>query len=72
MKRTILIIAFLMLWASLAAAQQVAGTKIAETKGLEGLEAFEGKFSLGYRDINQSGNTKAGEYEYLVFCYWCA
>ena len=65
MKRTILIIAFLMLWASLAAAQQVAGTKIAETKGLEGLEAFEGKFSLGYRDINQSGNTKAGEYEYL-------
>jgi outer membrane receptor protein involved in Fe transport len=54
-----------MLWASLAAAQQVAGTKIAETKGLEGLEAFEGKFSLGYRDINQSGNTKAGEYEYL-------
>jgi len=65
MKRTILIIAFLMLWASLAAAQQVADTKTAETKGLEGLEAFEGKFSLGYRDIDQSGNTKAGEYEYL-------
>jgi hypothetical protein len=65
MKKTILIIAFLMLWASLAAAQQATGTNTAETKGLEGLEAFEGKFSLGYRNINQSGNTIAGEYEYL-------
>jgi hypothetical protein len=66
MKKTILIIAFLMLWASLAAAQQAAGTKTTETKGLEGLEAFEGKFSLGYRSIDQDGNpAHAGEYDYL-------
>ena len=66
MKKTILIIAFLMLWASLAAAQQVTGTKTAETQGLEGLEAFEGKFSLGYRSIHQDGNpAHAGEYDYL-------
>jgi len=63
MKKTILIIAFLMLWASLAEAQQVTGTNTAETKGLE---AFEGKFSLGYRGIDQEGNAAhAGEYDYL-------
>jgi hypothetical protein len=66
MKKAILIIAFLMLWASLAAAQQEGGTNTSETKGLEGLEAFEGKFSLGYRNINQDGNpAHAGEYDYL-------
>jgi Putative outer membrane beta-barrel porin, MtrB/PioB len=65
MKKTILIIAFLMLWASLAVAQQAAGTNTAETQVTGGLESFEGKFSLGYRSINQSGNTIAGEYEYL-------
>jgi hypothetical protein len=65
MKKTILIISFLMLWASPVVAQQAAGTRTAETKGLEGLEAFEGKISLGYRSIQQDGNTLAGEYEYL-------
>jgi hypothetical protein len=66
MKKAILIIAFLLLWASLAAAQQEGGTNTSETKGLEGLEAFEGKFSLGYRNINQDGNpAHAGEYDYL-------
>ncbi len=61
MKKTILIIAFLMLWASPVMAQQAAGTK-----GMEGLEAFEGKFSLGYRSIGQDGNpAHAGEYDYL-------
>ena len=63
MKKTILIIAFLMLWASLAVAQEAAGTNTAETKGLE---AYEGKLSLGYRNINQDGNpAHAGEYDYL-------
>jgi hypothetical protein len=66
MRKNILIIAFLTLWASLAAAQQVTGTKTAETQGLEGLEAFEGKFSLGYGSIHQDGNpAHAGEYDYL-------
>jgi hypothetical protein len=65
MKKTILIIAFLMLWASPVVAQQAAGTRTAETKGMEGLEAFEGRVSLGYRSIQQDGNTLAGEYEYL-------
>ena len=66
MKKTILIIAYLMLWASLAAAQQVTGTNTAETKGLEGLVPFEGRFSLGYRSIDQDGNpAHAGEYDYL-------
>ncbi len=61
MKKNILIIAFLMLWASPVMAQQTAGTK-----GLEGLEAFEGRFSLGYRSIEQDGNpAHAGEYDYL-------
>jgi hypothetical protein len=66
MKKTILIIAFLMLWASPVVAQQAAGTRTAETKGVEGLEAFEGRISLGYRSIQQDGNpAHAGEFDYL-------
>lgn len=67
MKKTILIIAFLMLWASsLAVAQEEAGTNTAETQGMGGLEAFEGKIRLGYRSIQQDGNpAHAGEYDYL-------
>ena len=66
MKKTILIIAFLMLWASPGVAQQPAGTSTAETAAGERLEAFEGRISLGYRSIDQEGNpAHAGEYDYL-------
>jgi hypothetical protein len=55
-----------MLWASPVVAQQAAGTRTAETKGVEGLEAFEGRISLGYRSIQQDGNpAHAGEFDYL-------
>ena len=66
MKKTILIIAFLMLWASPAVADQAAGTSAAEAAAGERLEAFEGRISLGYRSIDQEGNAAhAGEYDYL-------
>jgi len=67
MKKTILIFAFLMLWASpVVAAQLVEGTSLAETAAGERLEAFEGRISLGYRIIDKDGNSAhAGEYDYL-------
>ncbi len=66
MKKSIMIIAFLMLWASPVVAQQYAETSTAETRVFEGLEAFEGRISLGYRSIQHDGNpAHAGEFDYL-------
>jgi hypothetical protein len=67
MKKTVLIIALLMSWASPAVAQQAPGTTTtAEAATAERLEAFEGRISLGYRVIDHDGNpAHAGEYDYL-------
>src|SRR5574337_1071114 len=63
MKKIISTIAVLMLWASPLLAQQAPGDKAADSSALE--EPFEGRLSLGWYGIRQTGNTLAGEYDYL-------
>ena len=67
MNKLIVIVTVLMFWASPVVAQQATtGSKAAETIDFTGLGVpFEGKFSLGYRSITDTGSTTAGEYEYL-------
>ena len=66
MNKLILIVTVLMFWASPVVAQQAAGSKAAETTEATGLDVpFEGNVNLGYRSITDTGNTVAGEYEYL-------
>ncbi len=63
MKKIISIIAVLMLWASPLLAQQATGDKAADLSALE--VPFEGRIGLGWYGIRQTGNTMAGEYNYL-------
>ncbi len=69
MKKFILIVSFLTLWASLGAAQQVVGDKATDTGADEkpaNLELPpEYRIGIGYYGISQTGNTKASEYNYL-------
>jgi hypothetical protein len=67
MKKFILIVSFLTLWASLVAAQQAAGGKAPDAgEDQAKLEvAPEYRIGLGYYGITSTGNTKASEYDYL-------
>jgi hypothetical protein len=66
MNKLILIVTVLMFWASPVLAQQVVGSKAAETTEFTGFGVpFEGKLSLGYRNITNTGSTNAAEYDYL-------
>ncbi len=69
MKKIILIIAFLMLWASVTAAAAATGSKTSDNYSDEKpakLEvAPEYRIGLGYYGISQTGNTIASEYDYL-------
>lgn len=60
MKKSLILLLLLALWASPAAAQQAA-----ETQAQEPLEEFNGKVSAGYWGVSLSGSPRAGEYEYL-------
>ena len=70
MKKLILIISFLTLWASLAAAQQVAGgetpdTETEETKPAKLELPPEYRIGVGWYGIKNTGNPMASEYDYL-------
>lgn len=66
MKKIILLIAFLMLWASSAIAQQAAGSRTADAKSGESEDVVEGRIGAGWYGISHEGNViGAGEYDYL-------
>ncbi len=60
MKKNMIILLFLLLWASPAAAQPAA-----EAQTPESLEEFSARISAGYSNISFDRNPRAGEYEYL-------
>jgi len=72
MKKNMIMLLFLMLWASPVTAQQAAGTALPELPTIEAQHmespevVFDTRLGLGYRFITQEGNpAHAGEYEYL-------
>ncbi len=66
MKKNMIILVILMLWASPVSAQQATGDKPYVTpEPSESLESFDARVGLDYRNVGKSGNPRAGEYEYL-------
>ncbi len=61
MKKHTFIVLIILLWASIAAAQQAPETKTQEPKG----EVFEGNIGPTYNWVNLDGSSRASEYEYL-------
>jgi hypothetical protein len=59
-KKNMIILLFLLLWASPAAAQLAA-----EAQTPESLEEFNARLSAGYSNVSLDRNPRAGEYEYL-------
>jgi hypothetical protein len=64
MKRNMILLLILMLWASPAAAQQASSAQGLEAQ-TERLEEFDAKASLGYWEVNRSGSASAGKYDYF-------
>jgi hypothetical protein len=62
MKKHLLLIMFVLLWAPPALSQEKA---VPAPAGPEKLEAFEFRFFPGYRAVSQEGNARSAEYEYL-------
>jgi hypothetical protein len=70
MKKTMITLFILMLWASALKAEQANGTTpsttpLVETQTAESLEEFDARVSLGYRNISLDRSPRAAEYEYL-------
>ena len=69
MKKTMIALLMIMLWASLAMAQQAgdqpAQVPAAEAQAEVSKEVFDARVGLDYRGVTQKDNARAGEYEYL-------